>query len=294
MLAAPCQPGSFSWTGFTPCTACPVGSYQPSAGQKRCTQCPPGSTTLSAGRQYPNDCVCEYIELPPFPWVFSCLCCACGLFIFPVFYESDLVVEDWVLSSCFGAQSISWQWLLLYLLLLLLLFFKNRTWCRKIGFYPAALEHNLFLDSDCCCCSCCCFLRIGPGVGRLGFIQRLWSTIYFLTVIVLVVVFLVVLFAVLLFSLFPPSLQYTWHPMQYNGQEWREAHVNPFTPESDQCQNFLSSPTRNITSHSMENFTFHSLLRWKVIILQILATSLIQSLFERLGEYTFWAQEWKG
>ena len=43
-----------------------------------------------------------------------------------------------------------------------------------------------------------------------------------------------------------------------------------------------------------ENLAFHSLLRWKVIILQILATSLIQSLFERLGEYTFWAQEWKG
>ena len=52
--------------------------------------------------------------------------------------------------------------------------------------------------------------------------------------------------------------------------------------------------TRNMTSYSMENLTFHSLLRWKVIILQILATSLIQSLFERLGEYTFWAQEWKG
>ena len=30
-----------------------------------------------------------------------------------------------------------------------------------------------------------------------------------------------------------------------------------------------------MTSHSMENLAFHSLLRWKVIILQILATSLI-------------------
>ena len=57
---------------------------------------------------------------------------------------------------------------------------------------------------------------------------------------------------------------------------------------------FPCSRTRNMTSHSMENLTFHSLLRWKVIILQILVTSLIQSLFERLGEYTFWAQEWKG
>ena len=53
---------------------------------------------------------------------------------------------------------------------------------------------------------------------------------------------------------------------------------------------FPCSLTRNMTSHSMENLTFHSLLRLKVIILQILATSLIQSLFERLGEYTFESQ----
>ena len=53
-------------------------------------------------------------------------------------------------------------------------------------------------------------------------------------------------------------------------------------------------PHKNMTSHSMEKLTFHSLLRSKIIILQILATSLIQLLFERLGEYTFWAQEWKG
>ena len=46
-------------------------------------------------------------------------------------------------------------------------------------------------------------------------------------------------------------------------------------------------PHKNMTSHSMENLTFHSLLRSKIIILQILATSLIQLLFERLGEYTF-------
>ena len=50
---------------------------------------------------------------------------------------------------------------------------------------------------------------------------------------------------------------------------------------------FSCSLTRNMTSHSMENLTFHSLLRWKVIILQILATSLIQLLFERLGNTLF-------
>ena len=93
------------------------------------------------------------------------------------------------------------------------------------------------------------------------------------------------------------SLPHCIHESRWNVEnvlfELGSGSVNPFTPESDQCQKFPSSPTRNITSHSMENLTLDSLLRWKVIILQILATSLIQSLFERLGEYTFWAQEWK-
>ena len=51
---------------------------------------------------------------------------------------------------------------------------------------------------------------------------------------------------------------------------------------------------QNMTSHSMENLAFHSLLRWKMIIIQILATPLMHFLFKRLGECTFWAQEWKG
>ena len=50
--------------------------------------------------------------------------------------------------------------------------------------------------------------------------------------------------------------------------------------------------TKNITSHSMENLAFHSLLRWKMIILPILPTSLTHFLFKRLGECTFWAHEW--
>ena len=51
---------------------------------------------------------------------------------------------------------------------------------------------------------------------------------------------------------------------------------------------FPCSLTRNMTSHSMENLTFHSLLRWKMIIIQILATPLMHFLFKRLGECTFW------
>ena len=39
---------------------------------------------------------------------------------------------------------------------------------------------------------------------------------------------------------------------------------------------FPWSLTRNITSHSMENLAFHSFLRWKMILLPILTTSLIR------------------
>ena len=58
--------------------------------------------------------------------------------------------------------------------------------------------------------------------------------------------------------------------------------------------NLPCSLNRNITSHSMENVAFHSLLRWKMIILPILTTSLMHFLLGRLGECTFWTWEWKG
>ena len=48
--------------------------------------------------------------------------------------------------------------------------------------------------------------------------------------------------------------------------------------------NFPCSLTRNITSHSMKNLAFHGLLRWKMIILPLLTTSLIH--FFWLGECT--------
>ena len=51
---------------------------------------------------------------------------------------------------------------------------------------------------------------------------------------------------------------------------------------------------RNITSHSMKNLVFHSLLRWKIIVLPILTTPLIRFCLKRLGECTFWTWEWKG
>ena len=68
----------------------------------------------------------------------------------------------------------------------------------------------------------------------------------------------------------------------------------PFHSWEWSMSNFSCSSPRNITSHSKENLAFHSLLKWKMIIMQILATSLMYLLFKRLGECTFWAQEWKG
>ena len=51
----------------------------------------------------------------------------------------------------------------------------------------------------------------------------------------------------------------------------------------------ICSLSRYTTSHSMKNLALHSLLRWKIIILAILATSLIHFLFKMLGERSFWA-----
>ena len=66
--------------------------------------------------------------------------------------------------------------------------------------------------------------------------------------------------------------------------------VIPFTPESDQCQISIPAPPEIL---HQENLAFHSFLRWKMIIIQILASSFMHFLFKMLAEFTFWAQEWK-
>ena len=50
-------------------------------------------------------------------------------------------------------------------------------------------------------------------------------------------------------------------------------YFHPFTPKSDQLQISPAVP-QEITSHSIENLPFHSLLRWEMIILPILTSSL--------------------
>ena len=66
--------------------------------------------------------------------------------------------------------------------------------------------------------------------------------------------------------------------------------LNPFTPKSDQVQICLNS---NITSHSMKNMAFHSLLRLKDDSCTSSHYLTYTFLFKRLGECTFWAWDWK-
>ena len=51
--------------------------------------------------------------------------------------------------------------------------------------------------------------------------------------------------------------------------------LQPFHYQEWSTSKFPCSLTRNITSHSMENLTFQSVLRWKMIILPIFTTWLI-------------------
>ena len=93
-LGEPCQPGTFSTTGLAPCTPaapgtfvatvgatiasdCPVGTYQPSAGQVECvlapvgsyvdvtaaiaaTMCPAGTSTVGIGSASAADCLVDF------------------------------------------------------------------------------------------------------------------------------------------------------------------------------------------------------------------------------------------
>ena len=65
-----------------------------------------------------------------------------------------------------------------------------------------------------------------------------------------------------------------------SGDEWRNVkwfwnHFNPSTPKSDQISNFPCNLSRNITSHSMKNLAFHSLLKLKDDYCTSLITSLV-------------------
>ena len=68
----------------------------------------------------------------------------------------------------------------------------------------------------------------------------------------------------------------------------------PFHSWEWSMSNFSCSLSLNITSHSMENLAFHSLLRWEIIIRQILTTSLIHHLLKNVGRMYFLSLGVKG
>ena len=75
----------------------------------------------------------------------------------------------------------------------------------------------------------------------------------------------------------PRSRNWRTRGLGETGRHWlnqRWALSQPFHSQEWSMSNFPCSFTRNITSHSMENFAMHSLLRWNKIMLPILATSL--------------------
>ena len=62
--------------------------------------------------------------------------------------------------------------------------------------------------------------------------------------------------------------------------------LNPFTPKSYKLH-IPPAASPEITSRSMKNLAFHSLLRWKMIVLPTPTPSLIHFSLMRLGECTF-------
>ena len=68
----------------------------------------------------------------------------------------------------------------------------------------------------------------------------------------------------------------------------------PFYSQEWSNSNFSCSLTGNITSHSMKNLPFHSLLRLKDEYCTYSHFITYTFLLKMLGECTFWAWEWKG
>ena len=54
---APCQPGSWSRTGFEPCQLCPLNFYQDETNATDCKECAGENVTTSEGSQSAAECV---------------------------------------------------------------------------------------------------------------------------------------------------------------------------------------------------------------------------------------------
>ena len=84
-------------------------------------------------------------------------------------------------------------------------------------------------------------------------------------------------------------------PLQWSSQVrmWSFSFPWRFTLSEWSISNFPCSLTTNITSHSMKDLAFHSLLRWKMITTTNSHYLTYTFLLKWLGECTFWAWEWK-
>ena len=54
--SAPCQPGTFSETGLSPCQKCPIGTYQNVSRANFCYFCDFGLVTDEEGATSVDDC----------------------------------------------------------------------------------------------------------------------------------------------------------------------------------------------------------------------------------------------
>ena len=70
--------------------------------------------------------------------------------------------------------------------------------------------------------------------------------------------------------------------------------VWPFHSQEWSIWKFPLQPHQKYYITQMKNLAFHSLLRWKMIMLPILAISLIPFSLKGWDSVTFWSWEWKG
>ena len=57
ILIAVCEPGSYSLTGYKPCTQCGIGTYQLFSGRAQCRVCPGRMPTRGVGSREFSECL---------------------------------------------------------------------------------------------------------------------------------------------------------------------------------------------------------------------------------------------
>ena len=57
LFSEPCQPGSWSRTGYQPCDLCPLNFYQDDSTAVACKECDPDKVTTNPGAQSDAECV---------------------------------------------------------------------------------------------------------------------------------------------------------------------------------------------------------------------------------------------